>query len=129
MALVLAKEITYLPDALMCYRINLETSLSQSGNRAKYPDDAHAAFKKLKKELLQYDLFYDLKKAYDNACLIVYYYNSNKLKSSDALNYLLKLKLYWLPELEIERPIENYFYVLCIFLTLLSSSKIKPIFL
>lgn len=110
MALVLAKEITYLPDALMCYRINLETSLSQAGNRAKYPDDAHAAFKKLKKELLQYDLFYDLKKAYDNACLRVYYYNSNKLKSSDALNYLLKLKLYWLPELEIERPIENYFY-------------------
>lgn len=110
MALSLASKIIYISNPLMCYRINLSTSLSQTGSRSKYPDDANIAFNLLKESLIKYNLYNILKRAYDNLCLGVYYYNLSKLQSIDYLKYLTKLKIIWIPELKINTKDKKYFF-------------------
>lgn len=110
MALALANKIVYIPEVLMSYRINVPTSLSQGANRTKHPDDAHSAFSLLYKSLLQKDKIKLLERAYVNMCLGVYYYNFQKLKSSDQLSYLIKLVTKWLPELNLDRFDEKFYF-------------------
>lgn len=110
MALSLAKKISYVPEALMYYRVNVLTSLSQSKSRSMHPDDAHTAFVLLKEKLLEYNLFEALQRSYDNLCLNVYYYNLKKLKSIDYMMYFYKLYTSWLPELKLENRHKEYYF-------------------
>lgn len=111
MSMALAEKIYYISEVLMTYRINVNTSLSQSNSRSRHPDDAHEAFLHLKNNLVKYGKYAQLRKAYINLCLSVYYYNSKKLNGSSKFYYVAKLVCEWLPELELDLlPEQDYLY-------------------
>lgn len=107
-ALVEAKQITYLDEELIYYRRNIKSSLQAT--REKSPLAFEKAYSAIQDKLKQMGIYEDVKRSFINRALISTIYNLNNLKNYDSFEQVYNVvKNDLLEKYEIKAHSSSYF--------------------
>lgn len=107
--MALAKRITILKEYLCYYRVN--SGISQTDGLNSYPDSAYLPYIELKKSLIIWGIYQDVKRSFVNctACFLRYFYD--KITCYDSFAYLHnKYREEIFEKLDIANAKQGYFY-------------------
>lgn len=110
-ALAKAKRIGIVEELLIHKRHNNMGSITTHYSQSKHWDCFYKALYAIKEQLIEWELYEELKKDYVNYALKIVLYNLNKFKSiTDFSELYTSLKVQWLSDLDILEKDKSFFY-------------------